>query len=186
MSPATRLSAELWKTIFVPSAEKTASALSPLACPPTKFVETRVIAPLTRSLMKMSDTPLVSPATRLPAALENSSFVPSGESTGSSLSPLPCAPEPDVETRLTEIVAPASAMTGASLTAVMKTVVVGALLAWLADWPSSTVQVTVRVVLAPEASGVSPVFEKVTERSAAWYWATVAVPVSVSTWVPAL
>ncbi len=186
VSSATRLSARVSNATFVPSEEKVAFWLVLLACTPSALVETSVTAPVTRSLMKMSVLMVPSFATRLSALLSNSSFVPSGEKLGPRLAALPCAPDASVETRVMAIAGSVPAMTGASLTAVKAIVVVGALLAWLAASPSSTTQLMVRVALVPKTSGLSLVEEKVTERSAAWYWAIVAVPVSVSTWVAAL
>ncbi len=54
VSPATRLSASLANATLVPSGEKIALKLSESACAPDAAVETRVIAPLIRSLTKMS------------------------------------------------------------------------------------------------------------------------------------
>ena len=66
-----------------------------------------------------------------------------------------------------------------SLTPVTVTVEVTGLLSM--PTMSLTVQVTVRLALAPELVGLSLVEEKVIERSAASYSASVAVPVSVNT-----
>ena len=55
--------------------------------------------------------------------------------------------------------------TGASLSAVMLTVLVAGA---LSKAPSLAVQVIVRLVLLPKSSGLSLVEEKVIERSAAW------------------
>ncbi len=101
VSPATRLSARLSNATLVPSGEKNATKLPSPACSPAAFVETRVTAPVTRSLTKISYWPFVSPVTRLPAMLSNATFVPSGEKTTPSLRPSPCAPDTSVDTRLT-------------------------------------------------------------------------------------
>ncbi len=60
-----------------------------MAWPPAESVDTRVTAPVARSLMKMSSFPFVSPATRLDAKLWNASLVPSGEKPANSEKLLP-------------------------------------------------------------------------------------------------
>src|SRR5664279_2951248 len=73
--------------------------------------------------------------------------------------------------------------TGALSTAVMLIVLVaGALLAV----PLFTTQLMLRLVSAPKSVGFRLLEEKVTDSSAAWYCATVAVPFSVNTPVAAL
>ena len=54
MSPGTRLLAKLWKATKRPSAENTGEALSLFAWLPLVAVETRLMAPLSRSLTKTS------------------------------------------------------------------------------------------------------------------------------------
>lgn len=69
-------------------------------------------------------------------------------------------------------------LTGASLTAVRLMELVDVLLKLLADAPSSTCQVNVRVALVPV--GLSLLLAKVTPCSTAAYCATVAEPVKLS------
>ena len=76
--------------------------LAPLAWPPLASVDTRVIAPVTKSLTKMSATPLVSPGTRLVADETKTTFVPSADQpNGPVLSPpVACPPLASVDTRV--------------------------------------------------------------------------------------
>ncbi|GJD76556.1 hypothetical protein CFIICLFH_4814 [Methylobacterium goesingense] len=93
----------LWKATRVPSAEIEAPVLPPpaAACAPVLSVETRVMAPVLRSLTKTSVAPFVSPVTRLVARLWKATRVPSAEIEGARLPPpVLCAPVLSVETRV--------------------------------------------------------------------------------------
>ncbi len=79
------MDAWLSKRIAAPSGEKTGAPRKPdgpLPSAPVAEVETRVMAPVVRSLTKMSWLWLWSFATRFAAELTNDNFVPSGEKAG--------------------------------------------------------------------------------------------------------
>jgi hypothetical protein len=63
------LPASLRNATYRPSAEIVAPLLAPSACVPSAAVLTRVIAPVLRSLTKMSCRPFVSPPVRSPEPL---------------------------------------------------------------------------------------------------------------------
>ncbi len=102
LSPGKRLKAAVSNAIFNPSCENTGRRESLPAWFPAASAETRVTAPVAKSLTKISRNPLVSPGTRLSALLTNATFDPSGENTGAKDGPCAPAPVAVVETRVTD------------------------------------------------------------------------------------
>src|SRR5262245_66576099 len=85
VSPGTRSLAKLEKATKRPSEERDGKywmELSPWDCAPPEATLTRVVTPLARSCTKTSQAPFVSPGTRLVAALEKATRLPSAESAG--------------------------------------------------------------------------------------------------------
>ena len=81
LSPATRFVAADSNTTKRPSAERSGFDDGPSGSPPSTATLTRVTVP-SRSVRKMSATPLPSPAARFDADETNATRVPSAESTG--------------------------------------------------------------------------------------------------------
>ena len=93
--------AALPKTILVPSGEKTGvEKLAALPSTPCALRETRVTAPVVRSLMKMSSRRLTSSAVKA-VVLVNATLVPSGEKLAAAPKEAPCAPAALTETSVT-------------------------------------------------------------------------------------
>ena len=99
VSPATRLLAVLVKATKLPSRDSEAPVLKPLPSVPSAAVDALTMAPVVRFLTKMSLLPLVSPATRLVAALWKATIRRSAVITASMLLPLLWLPSAAVETR---------------------------------------------------------------------------------------
>src|SRR5581483_5911036 len=97
------------KTTYRPSAEMLGLKLPPLvACVPSLFTLTRSIAPVWRSLTKMSDRLLVSPGTRFVAVDAKATYRPSALTLGCVLSPpVVCVPRLSVSTRVMVVCAAA-------------------------------------------------------------------------------
>ena len=123
VSPATRLEAALWNATKRPFADSTGAALTPSAwAPPTPTLTRTVATPpgsskmpfpsASRSWTKTSGRPLVSPATRLVAALTNATKRPSADSATSRafwpLEPSACTPSGPTLTRTVCWTAPAA------------------------------------------------------------------------------
>lgn len=100
VSPATRFVAPLVKTTKRPLPAMLASLDCWSACAPAESVDARLVAPVSRSLTKMSARALVSPATRLVAELSKTTKRPFIEIVGSPLDALASTPVLLVETRV--------------------------------------------------------------------------------------
>src|SRR5205814_757207 len=99
VSPATRLLAVLWNATKRPSAERAGPALESFPWVPPEATLTRSVVPVCRSCTNTSVAPLVSPATRLVAALWKATKRPAAESAGSLLTLLPWVPSEATLTR---------------------------------------------------------------------------------------
>src|SRR5690554_2998654 len=64
----------------------------PLACVPSLATDTRCVIPVSRSWTKMSEAPLVSPATRFDDQLSNATYRPSPLTEDRWEAPLPSTP----------------------------------------------------------------------------------------------
>jgi hypothetical protein len=99
VSPGTRFVAREVKATTRPSAERLGQTLYPLACRPRGPRLTRRLVPARTSRTKMSNSPLVSPATRLVEVEQKATTRPSAESEGRMLNPSLCAPPRPTLTR---------------------------------------------------------------------------------------